>query len=64
MRCVLHFHIPLAKTFVVMRTFSSPALNLSSTEILCSTVKSPESIATACPSLVIFSANQLAVFFV
>jgi hypothetical protein len=58
------YNIPLARTFVVIKTFSSPSLNLSSTEILSLTVRSPDKIATACPSFVIFDANQFAVFLV
>lgn len=53
--------LPLDKTLVVINTFSCPFLNLSNTAIRCSTVRSPVKTATAWPSLLIFSANQLAV---
>lgn len=53
--------VPLERTLVVIRTFSFPSLNRSSTAILCSTVRSPDNKATACPSLVIFSTSHWAV---
>lgn len=56
--------IPLDKTFVVIKTFSFPSLNRSRTAILCSTVSSPDNMATAWPSFDICSDNQLAVFLV
>ena len=56
--------MPLDSTFVVIRIFSSPSRNLSSTLRRSSTVSSPERSATACPSAVIFSTSQLTVFLV
>lgn len=53
--------LPLESTFVVIRTFSNPALNRSKTASRCSTVKSPESTATEWPSEDIFPASQPAV---
>ena len=52
---------PLAKTLVVISTFSLPSRKRSSTAILWSTVRSPDSSATAWPSRDIFSASHDAV---
>ena len=52
---------PLAETLVVMRTFSLPSRKRLIMAARCSICSSPVSSATACESLVIFSANQAAV---
>ena len=52
------FDLPLAETLVVMRTFSLLSRNRVMMDALCAMSRSPDSKATACPSLVIFSANQ------
>ncbi|CAD6230516.1 GSCOCG00006797001-RA-CDS [Cotesia congregata] len=38
--------VTCATSIPIIKTFSKPALNLSNTAIRCSTVKSPDKIAT------------------